>query len=139
MTATLDYSKTYWGNTQNLKVAGLETTWVTNTWAISWTNLTLDGLVINSDTPQTLTGAWAVDIVTATTLLITTAADALTLADWAEGQEKYIVMKTDWGDGTLTPSNLGNGTTITFDNNDSAHLLFVDGSWFYMGGNAALA
>lgn len=89
---------------------------------------------------QTLSGAGAVDIVTQITHIVTTGADALTLVDGAEGQEKFIIMKTDANDGTLTPSNLGNGTTITFDDvGDSAHLLFTNGSWHFMGGTATLA
>ena len=56
------------------------------------------------------------------------------------GIYKFIVMKTDANDGTLTPDNLGNGTTITFDDvGDSAHLLFTNGSWHFMGGTATLA
>ena len=91
-------------------------------------------------TPQTLSGAGAVDVTSAITWIETTGADALTLADGAEGQRKYIVMKTDGGDGTLTPSNLGNGTTITFDDvGDSADLLFTNAAWHFMGGTATLA
>jgi len=49
-------------------------------------------------------------------------------------------MKTDGGVGTLTPTNLGNGTTITFDDaGDLAHLLFSDGSWWMIAGTATLA
>lgn len=89
---------------------------------------------------QTLTGAGAVNITSKTTAIVTTSADALTLADGVEGQEKFIFMKTDGGDGTLTPSNLGNGTTITFDDaGDTAHLLFSDGSWWMIAGTATLA
>lgn len=103
-------------------------------------DLTIGGIEINSQTPQTLTGAGAVNITTASTLLVTTGADALTLADGAEGQRKLIIMKTDGGDGTLTPTNLSNGTTITFDDaGDSADLVFLDGSWNMVGGTATLA
>ena len=96
--------------------------------------------MIYAQTVQTLTGAGAVDIVTQITHIVTTGADALSLVDGAEGQEKFIVMKTDANDGTLTPDNLGNGNTITFDDvGDSAHLLFTNGSWHFMGGTATLA
>ncbi|MCB1712433.1 MAG: hypothetical protein KDH96_08135 [Candidatus Riesia sp.] len=89
---------------------------------------------------QTLTGAGAVDLISPITHLVTTGANALTLADGEEGQIKYIVMKTDGGDGTLTPTNLGNGSTLTFDDaGDSAHLLFTNGNWYFMGGTATLA
>ena len=62
------------------------------------------------------------------------------LADGVEGQHKSIVMETDGGVGTLTPTNLGNGSTITFDDvGDSAELLFTNAAWHFMGGTATLA
>lgn len=97
-------------------------------------------LFYTAATPQVLTGAGAVDITSRVTHIVTTGADALTLADGAENQEKFIVMKTDGGDGTLTPASLANGTTITFDDvGDSAHLLFTNSAWHFMGGTATLA
>lgn len=100
----------------------------------------LNGPLRLSDTPQTLTGAGAVNVTTSITWLVTNAANALTLADGAEGQVKYIIMKTDGGDGTLTPSHFGNGSTITFnDAGDSANLLFTNGNWYFMGGTATVA
>ena len=102
--------------------------------------LSTKGLQIYAQTPQTLTGAGAVDITSIITHLVTTGADALTLADGAEGQRKFIVMKTDGGDGTLTPTNLGNGTTITFDDvGDCADLIFTNSAWHMIGGTATLA
>ncbi len=90
--------------------------------------------------PQVLTGAGAVSLLNKTTHWVTTGANAGTLADGWEGQEKFIVMKTDGGDGTLTPANLYNGTTITFnDVGDSAHVLFTNGQWTFIGGTASLA
>lgn len=95
---------------------------------------------IHIQTPQVRTGAGVVDITSAITHIVTTAADALTLADGVEGQEKYIIMKTDSGDGTLTPTSYSNGTTITFAAvGESAHLLFTNGSWHWMGGSATSA
>lgn len=85
---------------------------------------------VNGGTPQTLTGAGDVSLGTYTTLLVTTGADALTLADGTEGQHKYIQMKTFGGNGILTPTNLRSGTTITFANVDEfVHLFFIDGQW----------
>jgi len=102
--------------------------------------VTHGGLTIIGQTVQTLTGAGAVDITSMITHIVTTGADALSLADGEEGQSKYIVMKTDANDGTLTPTNLGNGTSITFDDvGDSAQLLFTNGAWHFMGGTATLA
>ena len=95
--------------------------------------------IFHADTPQTLTGAGAVNITTSITHLVTTGADALTLADGAEGQIKYIVMKTDGGNGTLTPAHFANGTTLTFDAvGDSVMLLFTNGAWHWMGGQATI-
>lgn len=91
-------------------------------------------------TPQVLTGAGAVDVVSAITHIVTTAADALTIANGIEGQRKFIIMKTDGGAGTLTPASLGNGTTITFDDvGDCADLLFTNSAWHVIGGTATLA
>lgn len=82
------------------------------------------------DIPQTLTGAGAVSLTTHTTLLVTTGANALTLAAGDEGQFKFIRMKTDGGDGTLTVTNLQGGTTITFnDAGDFVYLYYSDAKW----------
>ena len=90
-------------------------------------------------TAQTLTDAGAVTLTESTTFVVTTTAAAITLADGVENQHKLIVMKTDAGAATLTPTNLSNGTTIVFDDvGDSADLWFVDGSWNFMGGTATV-
>jgi len=95
-----------------------------------------NGYLQFSETPQTLTGAGAVDVTTAITWIVTTGVNALTLADGVEGQTKMIVMKTDGGDGTLTPANFAQGTTITFDAvGDSVSLLFTNAGWHVMGGH----
>lgn len=87
---------------------------------------------------QTLTGAGAVNLTTLITAVATTGADALTLADGSTGQIKIITMITDGGDGTLTPTNLAGGTTITFgDVGDSVILVFVDGEWQILSNNGA--
>lgn len=89
-------------------------------------------------TQDTRTGAGAISLTTRITLVVTTAADALTLADGFEGQEKIITMITDGGDGTLTPTNLFNGTTITFnDVDDTVVLKFVDGEWHVLSNDGA--
>ncbi len=86
---------------------------------------------------QILTGAGAVNITDPITHLITAsggvAADAITLVDGVEGQEKIIVYKTetDAGDtSVLTPDNFLDGATITYDVVDQwSKLLFTNGSW----------
>jgi hypothetical protein len=60
-----------------------------------------------------------------TVRLTTTAADALTLANGANGQLLTIVMVVDGGDGTLTPTTKTGYTTITFgDVGDSVTLQY---------------
>ena len=63
---------------------------------------------------EVLTGAGAVSVVKATTFLVTTAADALTLANAQIGQQKFITMATDGGDATLTPTSPIGFATIVF-------------------------
>ena len=96
-------------------------------------------LTLEGSTAQTLTGAGAITLTESTTFLVTTSTDALTLADGSENQHKYIVMKTDGGVGTLTPTSFANGVTIVFDDaGDSAHLLFANASWHWLGGSATV-
>ncbi len=88
---------------------------------------------------ETVTGPDALNPAIENTILITAGVDAFTLDDGAENAEKFITMKTDGGDGTLTPTNLTNGTSIVFDDvGDSAHLKFMDSGWVWFGGTATL-
>lgn len=81
-------------------------------------------------TQQNLSGAGAINLTTHTTFWTTTSTDAGTLADGKKGQFKRIVMTVDGGDGTLTPSNLSGGTTITFSAiGDTAELYFNGSGW----------
>lgn len=88
------------------------------------------GLLLLSGTPQTLTGAGAVNLTTKVTLLVTTGANALTLAAGTDGQVKIIKHKTDGGDGTLTVTGASGFSTITFSAvGQTATLLYKDSSW----------
>ena len=81
---------------------------------------------------QTITGPGAIDVVNTVTLLVTTGTnDAFTLADGVtEGQLKIISMKTDGGDGIVTPDNFINGTRITFnDVEDTVTLIWQTTGW----------
>lgn len=90
--------------------------------------LTLSGALAFAQ--QSLSGAGAVNLTTLVTELTTTGANALTLADGAEGQIKIITMIVDGGDGTLTPTNRAGYSTITFnDVGDTVQLLFANGKW----------
>jgi hypothetical protein len=84
---------------------------------------------------QALSGAGAVNLTTYTTAFTSTAAgNALTLADGAQGQIKNIVYVAEaaGGDtGVLTPTNLGAGTTITFNAvGDSCQLQYIGTDWW---------
>ena len=88
------------------------------------------------DGVQTLSGAGAILTTSLTTKWTTTGANAGTLMDGFEGQVKVIVLVVDGGDGTLTPSNLANYTTITFnDIGDSVVLQFLTGEWWVIANN----
>ena len=111
----------------------------TTIWTVDDIRCPTRSLTLEGSTAQTLSGAGAVTTTESTTFIVTTSADALTLGDGAENQHKYIVMKTDGGAGTLTPTSFANGTTIVFDDaGDSAHLLFANASWHWLGGSATV-
>jgi len=97
----------------------------------------LTGVVFG--TTQSLSGAGAVNITTATTLLTTTGANALTLANGTNGQIKSVVMVVDGGDGTLTPTTKTGFSTITFnDVGDSVVLqYFTTLGWMILSNNGA--
>jgi len=83
---------------------------------------------------NTRTGAGALDPTRPTNFIVTTGANALTLADGTEGQSLFIHMITDAGDGTLTPTNPSGFSTITFnDVGDSVHLRFINAKWYIVG------
>lgn len=84
---------------------------------------------------QALSGAGAVNLTTYSTAFTSTAAgNALTLADGAQGQIKNIVYVAEAAGadtGVLTPTNLGAGTTITFNAvGDSCQLQFIGTDWW---------
>jgi hypothetical protein len=80
---------------------------------------------------QSITGAGPMETTSYLTKWTTTGANAGTLADGSvKGQLKKIQMIVDGGDGTLTPTNLAGGTTITFaDAGDFALLCFDGTDW----------
>jgi hypothetical protein len=83
---------------------------------------------------EVLTGAGACSVEVPVTMVITTSTDALTLANGYEGQIKIVIMKTDGGDGTLTPASYANGTQITFDTALEMWMgIFHAGSWYDLG------
>jgi hypothetical protein len=96
-----------------------------------------------SATVQALSGPGAVNITSLSTAFTSTATgNALTLADGAQGQLKTIIYVAEaaGGDtGVLTPSNLGSGTTVTFNAiGDSATLQFAGTDWWVVGFRGAV-
>ena len=96
-----------------------------------------------SATVQALSGPGAVNITSLATVFTSTAAgNALTLADGAQGQLKTIIYVAEaaGGDtGVLTPTNLGSGTTITFNAvGDSVTLQFAGTDWWVVGFRGAV-
>lgn len=78
---------------------------------------------------QALSGAGAATVTEYYTAWTTTSTDALTLADGTKiGQLKRIQLIVDGGTGTLTPTNLNGGTTITFADAGDYVILLWDGS-----------
>jgi len=83
---------------------------------------------------QSLSGAGAINVTSFLTKWTTTGTQAGTLADGKKiGQLKKIQLIVDVGDGTLTPKNLADGTTITFaDAGDFVLLMWLGntaGGW----------
>lgn len=94
---------------------------------------TFNGPVVEA--VQALSGAGPVNITQPVTAFTSTATgNALTLADGVEGQLKTIVYVAEaaGGDtGILTPTNLGAGTTITFNAvGDACVLQFLGSDWW---------
>ncbi len=101
---------------------------------------TFAGAIVGS--VQALSGPGAVNVTTLTTAFTSTGTgDALTLADGVAGQLKSIVYVAEAAGadtGVLTPSNFGNGTTITFTNvGDSCLLQFLGTDWWVVSLNGA--
>lgn len=88
-------------------------------------------------TVTTRSGAGAVPVTSGTVRLTTTGANALTLANGANGQLLTIVMVVDGGDGTLTPTTKTGYTTLTFGDVGDAVTLqyFTTLGWMIISNN----
>ena len=89
-------------------------------------------------TPQAITNTTdAVNTSTSVTHIDTTSgAHAGGLADGTNGQIKIITMIADGGDSVITPTNLANGSTVTFnDVGDTAMLIFTNTNWVLVSNN----
>ena len=120
----------YVGDVHRFYYGGSEVATISSTGLNVTGSLTVNGGLIGA--VQTLSGPGAVDLTTTITKFTSTApGNALTLANGTNGQIKTIVHFVGGGSGVLTPTNLGNGTTITFTNvGDSCILQFVDTDWW---------
>ena len=99
-------------------------------------NQTFNGAIIGAVQP--LSGPGAVNVTQLTTAFTSTGTgNALTLADGVAGQIKTIVYVAEAAGadtGILTPTNLGAGTTITFNTvGDSVTLQFIGTDWWVIG------
>ena len=100
----------------------------TNTASIACANLTQTGATYFS--VQNISGPGTVNVTTTVTLLTTTGADAYNLPDGTEGQLKIISMKVNGGNGTVTPDNFVNGTSILFNNvEDTVVMIYQSTGW----------
>ena len=102
---------------------------------------TFAGAVVGS--VQALSGPGAVNVTTLTTTFTSTGAgNALTLANGVAGQFKavvYIAEAAGGDTGVLTPTNFGNGTTITFNAvGESVLLQFLGTDWWIVSNNGAI-
>jgi hypothetical protein len=99
-------------------------------------NVQSGGLLAHDGTPQSLSGAGAINATTTVTLFTSTGADALTIANGTiNGQMKYIIHIVDGGAGTLTGANLL-GTSVVFTNaGENAILMWVSSisDWVVVG------
>jgi len=83
---------------------------------------------------ESLTAAGAASVSVPATFITSSGAIAITLANGYEGQLKYIILVSDGGTATVTPTSFGNGTTITLDTDYDDWLgIFHAGSWWTVG------
>jgi hypothetical protein len=101
-------------------------------------SLGVGATLIHRGTPDIVSAAGAISVTTAITHVVTNGTGTvLTLADGAEGQVKYIVLKTLTAGGqtdVITPAHASGYTTITMSAaGQSVHLLFTNGAWVVVG------
>ena len=102
-------------------------------------NVLLSGAktVVQTETATGGGSAVALSLNTAHSTIVTSGAQAFTLANGVNGQVKTISMVTDGGDATLTPATLNGGSTIVFnDAGDSVMLIYnTTGGWSVISNN----
>ena len=87
-------------------------------------------------TTDTRSGAGAISVTSYITKIVSTGANALTLANGTDGQVKKLVMTTDGGDATLTPTTKTGFSTIVFnDAGDGCELCYTTTTGWIVTGN----
>lgn len=105
-------------------------------------NITMTaGTIIN--TPQAIVNAnTAISVTHGVTTIANNAPSTHTMADGTVGQHKWIFCTVYTGDAVITPDNLANGTTVTFNAvGDGCEMIFTGTEWWVVNlyGTAALA
>ena len=102
-------------------------------------NVLLSGAktIVQTETANGAGSSVALSLNTAHSAIVTTGAQAFSLANGVNGQVKTISMVTDGGDATLTPATLAGGSTIVFnDVGDSVVLIYnTTGGWAVLSNN----
>ena len=84
-----------------------------------------------------LTGGGAIRTDTLITEIVTTGAQAFSLADGVLGQVKILNMKTFGGIATITPATFSNDTNILFNaKDDNVTLVFTSNGWVITAGQS---
>ena len=95
---------------------------------------------LEDPTTRTVTGPGSILPQNPETYIVTTGTDAYTLADGVQGERIFILCTGFVGNGTLTPTSLGGGTTVTFTAaGQFAILEWHQNDWWFTGGTATLA
>ena len=99
--------------------------------------LSADKTVATTETANGAGSSVALSVDTLHSAIVTTGAQAFSLANGVNGQIKTISMVTDGGNATLTPATLAGGTTIVFnDVGDSVILIYnTTGGWAVLSNN----
>ena len=99
--------------------------------------LSADKTIATTETANGAGSSVALSVDTLHSAIVTTGAQAFSLANGVNGQIKTISMVTDGGDATLTPATLAGGSTIVFnDVGDSVILIYnTTGGWAVLSNN----
>ena len=98
----------------------------------------VDASVVTT-TVQQLSGPGTIDVTSLITEITTTGADAYTFANGTLGQLKIILMAVNGGVGTVTPTSISGGTTLTFDAvGESITMVYTSVGWIRTAGAAGV-